>query len=142
MSVSYVLSTSMFTEGEQREFDAPYEHIVFDSYDDACAAVDMLVTTFRSVLDYLVRVDGSDGVSVDIAPQNHAVMLAAEVAPGRPVTMWHGKECHDNGCPLSQGAATGPARDGRPPRGAQRERGPAANGSAAGPRTYACPPCA
>ncbi len=105
MSVQFVLSTTMFVEGELREFDAAYEHAVFDDYDNACAAVDGLTTTHRSILDYLVKLDDSDGISVDVSPRivdddgtthDYAIMLAAEIVPGRPVVWWHGDECHDN----------------------------------------------
>ena len=42
MSVQYVLSTCMFTEGETREFDAPYAHAMYNTLDEAERAADEL----------------------------------------------------------------------------------------------------
>lgn len=107
MSVHYVLSTTMFSEGETRIFDAPYAHAMYPTRGEAEHAAEELTTRLRSLLDYLVRLDGSDGISVEIAPcvvndsavTDYAIELAIEVVPGRPRVLWHGDECRDNDHP-------------------------------------------
>ena len=69
---------------------------------------------YAGVLCLLLAVDGSDGVSVDVQPrvydgrdyEPYAVTDSWEVMPGRPVTEWHGDECHDVGCPALEGVST------------------------------------
>lgn len=104
MSTHYVLSTSMFCEGEEREFDEPQDHAMYPTRNEAEYAAEELTTRLRSILDYLVRLDGSDGISVEIVPcvvndgavTDYAIELAIEVVPGRPRVLWHGDECRDN----------------------------------------------
>ena len=36
----------------------------------------------------------------------YAVTDSWEVMPGRPVTEWHGDECHDVGCPALEGGVS------------------------------------
>lgn len=108
MNVQYVLSTCMFTEGECRDFDAPYTHAMYDTLGEAERAADELTCKLRSLLDYLVQIDGSDGVSLEVAPcvvredgtvDDFAIELAIEIVPCRPRVIWRGDECRDNGRP-------------------------------------------
>ena len=98
----------MFCEKETREFDAPYAHAMFPNRREAEHAAEELTTRLRSILDYLVQLDGSDGISVEISPcvvnddgtvDDYAIELAIEVVPCRPRVIWHGDECRDNGRP-------------------------------------------
>lgn len=95
----------MFAEFDTREFDAPYAHAMFPTWREAEHAAEELTTRLRSILDYLVQLDGSDGISVEISPcvvnddgtvDDYAIELAIEVVPGRPRVLWHGDECRDN----------------------------------------------
>ena len=97
----WVCHTATFDEGEEREWDS------FATHAEAATWASGLAHDYAGVLCLLLAVDGSDGVSVDVQPrvydghdyEPYAITDSWEVMPGRPVTEWHGDECHDVGRP-------------------------------------------
>ena len=103
----WACQTATFDEGEEREWDSFATHAAFATRTEAMMWASRLAHDYASVLSLFLAVDGSDGVSVDVQPrvyhgrdyEPYAVTDSWEVVPGRPVTEWHGNECHDVGCP-------------------------------------------
>ena len=104
----WACQTATFDEGEEREWDSFATHAAFATHTEAMMWASRLAHDYASVLCLLLAVDGSDGVSVDVQPRTydghdyepHAITDSWEVVPGRPVTEWHGDECHDVGYPV------------------------------------------
>ena len=110
----WACQTATFDEGEEREWDSFATHAAFATRTEAIMWTSRLAHDYASVLCLFLAVDGSDGVSVDVQPrvyhgrdyEPYAVTDSWEVVPGRPVTEWHGNECHDVGCPALGGGVS------------------------------------
>ncbi|MBR3160982.1 MAG: hypothetical protein IKF14_18000 [Atopobiaceae bacterium] len=110
----WVCQTATFDEGEEREWDSFATHAAFATRTEAIMWASRLAHDYASVLRLLLAVDGSDGISVDVQPrvydgrdyEPYAITDSWEVVPGRPVTEWHGDECHDVGRPALEGGVS------------------------------------
>lgn len=103
--IRYVLATATFAENDERVFDEPHDHALYDDFDTAYGVALSLTGRLRSILDALRDAMGADGIALDVYPtdvdedgtrHDFAPVVSIELMPCRSPVFWFRDECHDN----------------------------------------------